>query len=488
LRGIRFDMLVTALDEACNYYYRPISYKTLTVGGLNGLRALASTRGLERAFANLGDEQRRSAFLEAIDSAIRRIEDAPPAREKRITNEILESIKAANATSVQLPEEVLVSEFADGAFGELDPFTTMIWPSDLEEFNKSTQGEFSGVGIQIQLDDEGNLKVVSPLEDSPAYKQGIHPGDIIIRINGKNAKGISINQAVKNITGPKDTFVTLTIRSPDGTVKDYTIRREVIKVASVKGYQHRPGGGWDYFIDPAQKIAYVRLTNFTKTTEDELSAALREIERQGGRAMILDLRNNPGGLLPAATEVCDRFLSEGTIVFTRGEREMPGQPPIEARKGDEVALPVVVLVNQFSASASEIVSGALQDQKRALVVGERTFGKGSVQMLFPLANRSAALKLTTSHYYLPSGRNIHKEDNAQTWGVEPDLVVEMTTDQMRAAQQARQELEVLYDSRSAQQTASTGPATQTSKDLLAADAQLSAAVLLLRLQLAGATL
>jgi carboxyl-terminal processing protease len=204
--------------------------------------------------------------------------------------------------------------------------------------------------------------------------------------------------------------------------------------------------------------------------------------------MILDLRNNPGGLLPAATEVCDRFLSEGTIVFTRGEREMPGQPPIEARKGDEVALPVVVLVNQFSASASEIVSGALQDQKRALVVGERTFGKGSVQMLFPLANRSAALKLTTSHYYLPSGRNIHKEDNAQTWGVEPDLVVEMTTDQMRAAQQARQELEVLYDSRSAQQTASTGPATQTSKDLLAADAQLSAAVLLLRLQLAGATL
>ncbi len=487
LHGIRMDMLVDALDDARGNYWREVSYKTLTTGGLKGLQALASTKGLEKAFANLGDPAKREAFLGAISQGLDQISKATAGDEGRVMRRIIDSIMTANQNSVQLPEQVLVNEFADGAFGELDPFSTMIWPSDLEEFNKSTQGEFSGVGIQIISDEEGNLKVVSPLEDSPAYKQGIHAGDLIIRINGKNAKGITTNQAVKNITGPANTYVTLTIKSPNGTVKDYTIRRETIHVASIKGYQHLTGGGWDYFVDPNQKIAYMRMTNFSKSTEDELRRAISEMEQQGAKAVILDLRNNPGGLLTAATEVCDTFLSHGVIVSTRGEREVPGQPPVEAKASpDDVTLPVVVLVNQFSASASEIVSGALQDQKRAIVVGERTFGKGSVQMLFPLAGRSAALKLTTSHYYLPSGRCIHKEDNSTTWGVDPDLTVEMTSEQMRAAQETRQELEVLRENGEPSATAPT--TVPAKKDLLAADPQLSAAVLLLRLQLAGATL
>jgi carboxyl-terminal processing protease len=184
--------------------------------------------------------------------------------------------------------------------------------------------------------------------------------------------------------------------------------------------------------------------------------------------------------------VCDKFLSKGTIVSTRGERDIAAQPPIVAEpSSSDVDVPVIVLVNQFSASASEIVSGALQDQKRAMVVGERTFGKGSVQMLFPLAGRSAALKLTTSHYYLPSGRCIHKEDNAAVWGVDPDLSLEMTGEQMRAAQNARIELEVLHDAIKEGNAPTTSPAK---KDLLATDPQLAAAVLLLKLQLAGATL
>jgi carboxyl-terminal processing protease len=235
------------------------------------------------------------------------------------------------------------------------------------------------------------------------------------------------------------------------------------------------------------------MTNFTKDTDKELARAIGEMEKRGAKAMILDLRNNPGGLLTAATEVCDKFLSGGTIVSTRGEREVPGTPPIEARANDDdVKFPLIVLVNQMSASASEIVSGALQDQHRALVVGERTFGKGSVQMLFPLAGRSAALKLTTSHYYLPSGRCIHKEDTSTTWGVDPDLTVEMTTEQMRSAQEARQELEVLRDDTAPAvpaTVATTAPATMPAQQkLLSVDPQLSAAVLLLRLQLAGATL
>jgi carboxyl-terminal processing protease len=321
----------------------------------------------------------------------------------------------------------------------------MIWPSDLDEFRKSTQGEFFGVGIQIQNDEDGSLKVVSPLEDTPAYKAGIKAGDVITHINGKNAKGITTTQAVRSITGPRGTMVKLTVRSPDGASKDYDIRRDVIKVQSIKGYVHKSGGGWDYYIDPENKIAYVRLTNFTAETSKELDAAIAKLTETGAKGIILDLRYNPGGLLNAATEVCDKFLTDGVIVSTRPDRptENPQTVSKAHKDNDESHLPLVVLVNQYSASASEIVSGALKDQKRATIIGERTFGKGSVQMLFPLNDRSALLKLTTSHYYLPSGKCIHREEASTDWGVEPDLTVEMTPEQMRAAIDARQELDVL---------------------------------------------
>jgi carboxyl-terminal processing protease len=373
----------------------------------------------------------------------------------------------------------------------------MIWPSDVPEFEKSTQGEFAGVGIQIELSDDGNLKVVSPLEDSPAYKLGIEADDIITRINGKIAKGITLNQAVNHITGPAGTSVTLTVRSPDGTEKDYNIVREVIKVSSVKGWQHLPGGGWDYFVDPTEKIGYVRLTNFTKGTDEEMSAAISALRDKGARAMILDLRYNPGGLLTAAVATCQKFMHSGVIVSTKAERDgaADAQPPLEAHDSPDVAdFPLVVLVNQYSASASEIVSGALHDQHRAIIVGERTFGKGSVQMLFPLTNHTAFLKLTTSHYYLPSGRCIHREENSTSWGVDPDVTVAMTPKQMSDAIEAREHLDVLRQAAAQAPTtapavASAAPATQpVKKDALTCDPQLSAALLVLRLELAGATL
>ncbi|HLL89145.1 MAG TPA: S41 family peptidase, partial [Tepidisphaeraceae bacterium] len=407
---------------------------------------------------------------------------------------------------------VFVSEFADGAFAELDPFSSMIWPSDMEEFAKQTQGEFTGVGIQIQLDDDGSLKVVSPLEDSPAYKAGIGAGDIVTHIDGKSAKGITLNQAVKTITGPSGTVVRLTVRRDAGDVKDYAIRREVIRVASLKGWQHLPGGGWDYFVDPDNKIAYLRLTSFTKTTSEELDRAVDEMTQLGARGVILDLRYNPGGLLSAATEVADKFLHDGVIVSTRPDRATPNTATVATARtgGGETELPVVVLVNQYSASASEIVSGALKDHRRALIVGERTFGKGSVQMVFPLEDRTACLKLTTSHYYLPSGRCIHREENSTEWGVDPDVTVEMTPEQMRAAIDARQELDVLRDANSppaegrlrkledkaqaveeiVEKTTEAAVATQPAKKkgLLESDPQLAAALLMLRLELHGAQL
>jgi carboxyl-terminal processing protease len=509
LNGVQMDMLWQALIDARNNYYREVGYKDLALGGLDGLRAVVTTKGLESAFPKVGDDHARKAFLESIDKCVADVNEANGSTEQWVLRTVLAKLRTSNDNSVQIPAEVFVSEFADGAFAELDPFTSMIWPNDLEEFNKTTQGEFSGVGIQIQSDEDGSLKVVSPLEDSPAYKAGIKAGDIVTHIDGKNAKGITLNQAVKTITGPKGSPVTLTVRSPDGKVKDYAIRRDTIKVASVKGWMHLPGGGWNFFVDDANKIGYMRMTNFTKETADELDRALAEMARKGAKAVVLDLRYNPGGLLTAATDVSDKFLDGGTIVSTHPDRETGNAPTIATAKpdDDDSPLPLVVLVNQYSASASEIVSGCLKDHKRALIVGERTFGKGSVQMLFPLTDRSAYLKLTTSHYYLPLGRCIHREENSQEWGVDPDVTVEMTPEQMRAAIDARQELDVLRDAQAAPaegeqeklndvapqvrdtvQGVKNDKEKKPKKDLLSSDPQLSAAVLLLKLQLAGAEL
>jgi carboxyl-terminal processing protease len=296
--------------------------------------------------------------------------------------------------------------------------------------------------------------------------------------------------------------VKVTVRSRDNCVKVYDLVRQTIRVASIKGWLHRPGGGWDYFVDQQNKIAYLRMTNFTKTTKDELDKATDDLKAHGAKAMILDLRYNPGGLLSAATDVTDKFLRNGTIVSTKADRDTPNAPTLTTAQPDEneVTMPVVVLVNQYSASASEIVSGALKDTSRAKVVGERTFGKGSVQMLFPLSSRAAYLKLTTSHYYLPSGRCIHREENSQEWGVDPDMTIEMTPEQMRAAIEARQELDVLRDADNAKPAQGEQEkladrakdvkeaVAKATKDPMASDPQLSAALLLLRMQLAGAQL
>ncbi|MDP9173139.1 MAG: S41 family peptidase [Planctomycetota bacterium] len=484
-KGIEYDMLWDALVLAEQQYYREATFQNLLEGGITGLRAVVTTKGLDEAFPGLADKAKSQQFLLALDGCLADAAKATADNSQDILNQSLDKLRDLNKTTINLPEAVFVKEFADGAFNQLDPFSTMIWPNDLDEFTKSTQGEFGGVGIQIQSED-GNLKVVSPLEGTPAYKAGIKAGDVITRINGKNAKGISLDRAVKTIMGVPGTSVTLTVRSPNNNIKDYEIKREIIKVATINGYSHKPGGGWDWFVDPDQHIAYIRLTNFTKNTADDLAKALDDLKDQNARAIVLDLRYNPGGLLQSATEVVNKFVPKGVIVSTHADRPTVNPPTEIDARPDEVQsdLPMIVLVNQYSASASEIVSGALKDHQRALIVGERTYGKGSVQMLLSLDTKRAYLKLTTAHYYLPNGKCIHREEDSTTWGVDPDVTIPLTPEQMQDAITARQQMDVLRD---VDDAPATMPSTEPAKkDMLSADPQLSAALLILRLELSGA--
>ena len=494
LRGINVTMMRNALEHARQAYVRPVEFQNMLVGGVDAVLAVAMTPGLERAFPKLEDAEARQQFVEELGRQRDKLAaaDAEGVDRDKAGN-LLRALTAVNDRTLALPEEVLISEFADGALSVLDPFTGMIWPSQVAEFKKGTQGNFVGVGIQIRSEDSGDLRVVSPLSGGPAEESGIKYGDVITRIDGKSAHGITDTQAVDVITGEPGTTVTLTIRSVDGTVVDHELVRRQINVRSVKGWRQLPDGGWDWMVDPDEKIGYLRLTNFQASSADELGIALRELNQAGATAVIFDLRYNPGGLLNSAVDIADRFLPNGVVVSTRSERDRARTSAFEAkRQADDVGLPMVVLVNEYSASASEIVSGAFKDLNRGLIVGKRTFGKGSVQMLYKLGGRGddeAWLKLTTSKYYLPLGKSIHKDEMDTEWGVDPDVVVEMTPQQMNDAIRARQAMDVLRDDGSVATvklgTNADAEEVDAETALLEKDAQLSAALLLLRMQLAG---
>jgi carboxyl-terminal processing protease len=334
----------------------------------------------------------------------------------------------------------------NGMLNGLDPFSNYISESELAEFNKNTRGKFGGIGIQIGIR-RGFLTVISPLEDTPAYKAGVMAGDLIAEIDGKSTENIrNTEEAVKILTGDPGTKVRLKVRHITGDLEEFTITRALIEVHSIKGIKRDDKDQWVHWIDPEKKIAYVRITTFTEASAVDLRKTLEPLVKDGMKGLVLDLRFNPGGILKTAVEVCDMFIDKGVIVSTKG-RTTPYWEATATKEGTLPYFPMVVLVNPFSASASEIVSGCLQDHHRAIIVGERSFGKGSVQNVIPLEGEKAALKLTTSKYYLPGGRNIHRdEDMKETdeWGVMPDIVVPMTPEDYISILRARQEAEVIH--------------------------------------------
>ncbi len=292
----------------------------------------------------------------------------------------------------------LLEKSMDYLLHQLDPYSDLMTPEEWEEMNIHSTGQFGGIGIQIGIKD-GVLTVITPLEGTPAYKAGIQAGDQIIEVNGKPTKGWSLEKAVKHLRGKPGTKVKIKIRRAfvDEPI-ELELTREIIKIKAVPYYGMIENG-----------IGYVKLNEFSRTSREELMKAIRELQEKGMKKLILDLRGNPGGLLDAAVEVADIFLPKGSeVVSTRG-RNKRVEEIFKAIKNEEFTenIPLVVLVNRGSASASEIVSGALQDWDRALIIGDTTFGKGSVQRLFPL-DGGYRVKLTTSLYYLPSGRSIHR--------------------------------------------------------------------------------
>lgn len=312
----------------------------------------------------------------------------------------------------KVDEKKLMYGAINGMLRELDPHSSFLRPEDYKELQIETKGKFGGLGIEITMRD-GVLTVVAPLEDTPADKAGVQANDQIIKIDDQPTQDMSLMDAVQKMRGPKGTKVRLTIiRKGEKKPLEFDLVRDIIAIQSVKFRTLEPGYG------------YVRISSFQSGTANDLRKALEQLENENHplQGLVLDLRNDPGGLLDQAVEVSDEFLDEGLIVYTGGRLESQ-KMRFEAHKGNKNhGYPIVVLVNSGSASASEIVAGALQDHKRAIILGEQTFGKGSVQTVIPL-NDGSALRLTTSLYYTPSGRSI------QAKGIEPDIVVKREVSQ-----------------------------------------------------------
>ena len=328
-----------------------------------------------------------------------------PLRELRVFTQVFEQIRRGYV------EEVKDTELFDNAIAglllELDPHSAYLNESDYDELKESATGEYGGLGMVVGSE-RCMIKIISPIDDTPAAKAGIKAGDLIVEVDGAPVRGMALQKAIDKLRGEKGTSIDLTVLRDDQEVPiEFTIIRDIIQVSSVRSRILEPGYG------------YVRISQFQTSSGDDFKKELLELKQQEIelKGVIIDLRNNPGGLVPASVEISDAVLDGGTVVYTEG-RLPSSNSTYQATSGDLLAgIPIVVLINGGSASASEIVAGALQDHRRAAIIGTQSFGKGSVQTVIPLGD-GRAVKLTTARYYTPSGRSIQAE------GIVPDIIVE----------------------------------------------------------------
>jgi carboxyl-terminal processing protease len=456
--GIDKNMLVRAIDLATGEHMNDVSWTELISGGLEALRTLQAVPAISETFTNITNEEANAvwhaAVSEEISSSSEYLKHIPG---KRVLIQILNRLLDVNQASVKLPEGVILREFGDGAMSKLDRYSGIIWPDEYRRFEQQTKGRFVGVGIVIKENNKGEITISNPIEGAPAYYGGVQPEDVLVSVNGKSANGWTLNDAVDRITGPKGTAVTLTLRR-EGIDKpfDLTLTRDTIRLHSVQGWwkeglDEDGQPEWDWFVDGDNKIGYIKLTSFSEESYTDILAAINEMQKIAPpNGLILDLRYNPGGLLPSARKIANLFVSSGTIVSgetATGEelfrmRALPNRAYLSE-------LPVVILINQGSASASEIVSGCVQAHDAGIIVGQRSWGKGSVQTVHQVS-REANVKLTTQYYRLPSpdggktpGRLVHKRRGSTDWGVVPDVEVRMSPDQITKSTKLRQKADMI---------------------------------------------
>lgn len=473
LANVTQETVERALARARDHVEQ-VSVNQIVLAGLDALRTFLTTDDLKRAFEGLGDVDKRRELLAQIDVEKRALTQMAVQLDVFQVGAILDRVQAKNQTTVNVPAAALVHEFGNGAMSKLDEYSQIIWPDELARFKKTTEGRFVGVGVQIEFNELGEIRVVTPLEGSPAQRSGVHPDDIITKVDGKSIFGLGLDQVVDQITGREGTQVVVTIERPviddvhsdDSPAKEgeaakstrkeleFRFTRATIDVPSVRGWK-RSGAredSWEWFVDQSHGIGYLRLSSFADTSTQEIDRAVAQMKRKGLNALIFDLRYNPGGLLDQAVTISQRFLpfDNEPIVSARragGAEEVDGWTSKERATLD--GIPVVVLVNEGSASASEIVAGALRvysssDKHDAdvIVLGNRTYGKGSVQNVWPL-NAHSLMKLTTAYYMIPDGSIIHRRPGQTSWGVEPHLKVEMLPKQSGDAIMLRRNADVL---------------------------------------------
>jgi carboxyl-terminal processing protease len=343
-------------------------------------------------------------FLLIPQTASTQDQGAETYKQVKLFGDVFERVRADYVEEVS--DQELIESAIRGMLASLDPHSSYLDPKSFQNMRVQTKGEFGGLGIEVTMEN-GLVKVVSPIDDTPAFRAGVQAGDLISHLDGEPVLGLTLAEAVEKMRGPVNTDLVLTLRRPNREPFDVTITRDVITVQSVRSRLE-------------DDVGYLRITAFNEQTSPGLDEAVEQLTEQAGgslKGFVLDLRNNPGGLLDQAIAVSDAFLNAGEIVSTRGRHPDDAQR-YNAREGDLAnGLPIIVLINGGSASASEIVAGALQDHGRAIIMGTRSFGKGSVQTIIPLSG-SGAMRLTTSRYYTPSGTSI------QATGIEPDIEVQ----------------------------------------------------------------
>jgi carboxyl-terminal processing protease len=327
---------------------------------------------------------------------------------------VIKEIQNKYVNEVEL--EKLLKNAYEGMLAGLDPYSQFIDSENLQELRIETEGEFDGLGIEVIIKN-GVLTVLTPIVDSPAFRAGVLIGDRIIKIDGKSTRNISIREAVKLLRGEPNTKITLTvIHEEESEPVDITINRAKIHVKSVRGAR---------IVDEEGKIGYIAVTSFQENTIPDMESAIEDLRKQGMTSLVLDLRFNPGGLLNVARDMSDKFIKKGLIVTTKGRHKSQDHKYKAHRSGTYPDFPLIILINKGSASASEIVAGSIKDHKRGILLGTKTFGKGSVQSLIPIENRNSALKLTTAKYYTPSGTQIDGS------GIEPDIKVDLTKAELK---------------------------------------------------------